>query len=221
VTSPDRSYPSQLAKLFTNDTGKQIKVDNLGAGGSTSTDVLKAVKANASKFHNARLITVGVGFDDIGVADYEYATGHCDAASCYKNALRTFKGNWEAILKTINANCKPGYTTVLFRNNYTRNPDSSYDYYYMTSLNSYLAKAAAHYKWPVYDLRSDFDGPSPWTQPLNRAWLSPDGGHPNASGNRVIAQGYERVAKGFAPNCQASKQQVRKHHSNKPPLRGK
>jgi hypothetical protein len=57
------------------------------------------------------------------------------------------------------------------------------------------------YGWETYDMRSDFNGPYPWEQPLKTAWMSSDTYHPNAVGNAVIAKGYESIANDFAPNC--------------------
>lgn len=193
------TYPIELATIFTSQTGESMSVDNQGVGGSRSWNVYYTASQNISKMPDARIITIGVGYNDIGTAQF-LAASHRDVpkAYYYNTAYNYFVAYYDATLKMIHDNAGPN-TTVLLRNNFISNPAIPNPYFraYIYYVNAHIKAQADAYGWPVYDMATDFNGAC-YCAYIPASLLSLDGIHPSALGNTKIAQGLANL--GFSAN---------------------
>ena len=102
-----RGYVPRYKDYVQTDTGFGVNLNNLGQNGSTSNDLLKALKTNRDlrrSVARSQVVTWDIGGNDLRAARNSYKAQTCGGADnqdCLRNTTATFKGNWDAIIVEI------------------------------------------------------------------------------------------------------------------------
>jgi lysophospholipase L1-like esterase len=95
------SYVSVYAGFIERDAGVSVKVRNLARDGMASGDLARALEENEQfrkAVKKAEIITVTVGFNDIGIPLDNYVIESCggpDNERCFRKGLQTMKRKME------------------------------------------------------------------------------------------------------------------------------
>lgn len=197
------SYPEVYGELAARALGRPVTVKNLGIGGTTSVDLLHAVRSDPTvrgALLHADIVTITIGINDIG---------SCEAGAdleCYAAASGTLGPNLEAILGEI-GRIEGAHRYILRETDYYNHVigkadraelGSSYQALFaqqLTTINSTICATVAAHDGRCVDLLTPFNGPA---AKLDAGpFLLPDHVHPSAEGNRIIAA--QIAAAGYLP----------------------
>jgi lysophospholipase L1-like esterase len=203
-----KGYVDLYADYLRADTSAQVSVINLGQGGQTSSELLHALRNNASSrqaVSAASVITFNTGLNDLGYAGEAYENGTCGGADnqdCLRAAVETFKENWDAIIaellslrsssNTIIRTIGMGHTPNIFVDDAISTwpsegkiEDFSVLKPYVEEVNNHIATTTADKNVPYVRVY------------LEKEHVNPDGVHPNDEGYQVIAEQLRKL--GYTP----------------------
>ena len=184
-------YVDRYASYIRIDTGAHVNVLNLGQSGQTSSQLLHALRSDATMrqaLGAAEVITFNIGINDLGHAGEAYRNGTCGGENnqeCLHAAVEAFEENWDAVIVELLSLRSTGNTIIRTAGiGYTPRVDEVFEPY-LDEVNRHVATTTAN---------NDI----PYTQPyLGGEHLSPDGFHPNDSGYEVIADQLREL--GYGP----------------------
>ena len=186
-----RGYVARYAEYLRGDASVRLSVINLGVSGQTSSQLLRAVRKNSSMreaLGEAEVVTFNIGINDLGWAARSHESGTCGGPhneACMREAVKTFIGNWDAIIEEISSLHSTDELIIRTAGlGYTPRARGVY--------RSYLREANRHVA------SSTEDAGIPHTEVhLGKGRISPDGVHPNDEGYEVIASRLRKL--GYEP----------------------
>jgi lysophospholipase L1-like esterase len=194
-----KGYVDRYADYLRADTSTQVSVVNLGQDGQTSSELLYALRNDASSrqaVSAANLITFNIGLNDLGHAGEAYENGTCGGAdneACLRAAVEAFKENWDAIIAellslrsnrdTIIRTIGMGHTPKIFVDDAITTWPSEGKVEDFRVLKPYVEEVNHH----IATTTADKDVPYIEVY-LEKAHVNPDGVHPNDEGYQVIAE---------------------------------
>ncbi|HZJ52442.1 MAG TPA: SGNH/GDSL hydrolase family protein [Actinomycetota bacterium] len=209
------SYVSGYARFIEADAGVSVRVHNLARDGIASGDLSRALRKNErfrKAVEKAEIVTVTIGFNDIGIPLDEFVGESCggrDNEKCFRDGLRKLKRNWLLILSELRR-LTTGGSILIMTNDYSELPGnpsaSNLDPHALQVFASYLEEANSHrctvarkMDIPCADVYRAFNGSDGGQFPFKKGLLANDGIRPSAKGNRVIASllrdfGYEALS---------------------------
>ncbi len=177
-----RGYVDRYATNVRGDTGARVEVVNLGVSGQTSSELLDALRNDASMrraLGGAEVVTFNIGINDLGRAGRAYENGTCgggDGEDCLRAAVEEVKANWDAVLSELSGLSSTEDTIIRTAGlGYTPRVDEVFEPY-LREVNRHIAATAADNGIPHAEVRLGEEG------------MSPDGVHPNDKGYEVIAE---------------------------------
>lgn len=217
-------YVSIYQSDVQTDTGVTVTLYNLGQNGSSSGSLLTALRTD-SVFQNAVLqsevITWNIGFNDFRNARGAYKQGGCggsDGQNCLRNAVATFKSNWDGIVQEILSRRSPFYTIIRTidvynpwvtvdkaKNSvadkkepaYAKGTDFQVLKYYLAQINGHIATTTANNSIPFAGVHAAFNGANGDEDPIAKGLIGSDGWHPSDAGHALIADLLRGL--GYAP----------------------
>lgn len=108
-------WVQRYADLVAEETGEEVEVAARAQNGTTSSDLLTAVRGNASLRDDvaaADIVVIGAGGADLNAGDDAWAAGSCSGTACYEPALATYAENIEQIVAAV-AELRADRPTVL------------------------------------------------------------------------------------------------------------
>ena len=181
-----RGYVDLYEDHLRQVTGARVELTNLGVSGQTSSQLLRAIRNDASMrraLRGAEVVTYNIGINDLGQAWGYYDAETCGGAQderCLHAAVGELDENWNEITaeilslttdKTIIRTTGLGYTPQAGR---VAEP-------YLKQVNHNIATS------------SDESGIPYARVSLGEKGLGPDGLHPNESGYQTIAEKLEEL----------------------------
>ncbi len=214
-----RGYVPRYQTYMQTDTGATVTLNNLGQNGWTSTDLLNALRTNAT-FRNAvtssQVVTWDIGGNDLRAARDKYKAGTCGGADnqdCLRATRVQLKANWDAIIQEILALRSTSSTIIRTMDLYNPyvNEDKAADTWAADGgLNDfqvfkpYVDEAVEHVRLtatanniPYAKVYAAFNGTRGDIDPQDKGYLALDGLHPNDTGHKVIADLLRGL--GYAP----------------------
>lgn len=196
-------FPDVYGQLAAQALGQPVRVQNLAAVRTTSSDLLDAVEANPTlraAIQEADIITITIGINDINPCGAE-----TDRA-CYDSAIAGLQTNLEALLReidTLQGDHPHTLRATAYYNFKIGNPVAaqlgpSFQAFYaeqLASLNGAICEAVAAHDGLCVDLLPAFNGTAGDQDAASL--LVDDHIHPSREGHEAIAQ--ELAAAGFAP----------------------
>ncbi|HEX8096505.1 MAG TPA: GDSL-type esterase/lipase family protein, partial [Pyrinomonadaceae bacterium] len=202
-------YVPRYSDYVRRDTGNNVSLTNLSQNGWTSTQLLNALRTEAS-FRNAvaasQVVTWDIGGNDFLHLMDDYQGGRCGGADnqdCARSALATFKSNWSAITAEILALRSTSTTVIrtmdiynpfvnLMKNSDSWRDDGGLNDYqalkpYLDDANNCIAATSLANKIPYARVYQAFNGPNGDQDAGAKGYLAFDGVHPNDIGHKVIA----------------------------------
>jgi lysophospholipase L1-like esterase len=194
------AFPRMYGDLLHGRTGDAVSVDNLGAGGLDSTDLLNRLDQPRSPTTRATgaadVVLLTIGANDFGDHHDDITNGQCTDGGCVADELGRLRANLQRILaqlRTLRAGDPPvvlvtDYWNVfedgeVARRNFPADGRAATDTLTRT-VNEVIA-STAHADGAVFvDLYDAFEDSGKDVTSL----LAPDGDHPNAAGHAVIAR---------------------------------
>jgi lysophospholipase L1-like esterase len=177
-----RGYVDRYAAHLRGDTGARVEVVNLGMSGQTSSELLYALRNDASMrraLGGAEVVTFNIGINDLGRAGRAYENGTCgggDGEGCLRAAVEEVKANWDAVLSELSGLRSTQDTIIRTAGlGYTPRVDEVFEPY-LREVNRHIATTAADNGIPHAEVNLGEEG------------MSPDGVHPNDKGYEVIAE---------------------------------
>lgn len=203
-------YVPRYADYARSDSGRPLTLTNLGVNGWTSTDLLNALRSDTlfrQAIANANLITWDIGGNDLLRARARFQNGTCGGADnqeCFRQAVITFRANWDGIVREIAA-LRSGNSTAL------RTFDLYYPFVaqdkasgvfqtlsaYLEQVNAHIHAGAAANSYRVGRVFEAYNGSSGEEDPVAKGLISIDGFHPNDEGHKAIADQLRLL--GYAP----------------------
>ena len=194
-----KGYVDRYADYLRADTSAQVSVTNLGQDGQTSSELLYALRNDASSrqaVSAANVITFNAGLNDLGHAGEAYENGTCGGANnldCLRAAVEAFKENWYAIIaellslrsstETLIRTIGIGHTPTIFVDDAITSWPSEGKIEDFRVLKPYVEEVNYH----IATTTADKDVPYVEVY-LEKAHVNPDGVHPNDEGYQVIAE---------------------------------
>jgi lysophospholipase L1-like esterase len=184
-------YVDRYASHIRTDTGARVDVVNLGHSGETSSQLLYALRKDASMrraLSAAEIITFNIGINDLGHAGEAHENETCGGNNneeCLRRAVETFEENWDAIIAELLSLRSTDDTIIRTAGiGYTPRVEEVFKPY-VEEVNRHIAATAA-------------DNDIPYAQPtLGKEYISPDGVHPNDNGYEIIADRLRAL--GYSP----------------------
>lgn len=188
-------FITRYGTLVAQATHRSTTVRNLGVGGATTGDLLKALQHGGTatgRLRGADIVTVTIGANDMAVARSEWMQDGC--GTCFDKVAATVKANLVKILRLIRADAGRDPVEVLvttYWNVFEEAVDEPAPAAYAamadlaTSRANYaICAAAAQDNAACVDLYRPFkgDGSADAT-----SLLADDGDHPDAAGHQLIA----------------------------------
>jgi lysophospholipase L1-like esterase len=203
-----KGYVDRYADYLRADTSRHVSVVNLGQDGQTSSELLYALRNDASSrqaVSAANIITFNIGLNDLGHAGEAYENGTCGGADnqdCLRAAVEAFKENWDAIIaellslrsssSTIIRTIGIGHTPKIFVDDAITTWPSEGKIEDVRSLEPYVEEVNYH----IATTAADKDVPYVEIY-LEKGHVNPDGVHPNDEGYQVVAERLREV--GYSP----------------------
>lgn len=196
-------YPDVYGQLAAQALGQPVWVQNLAIAGTTSSDLLHALKSSRdlqSAIRDADIITITIGINDFG---------RCGAESdrtCYDSAIAGLKTNLQALLSQIDTLQgdrrhilrETAYYNASIGGQGATQSGPSFQAFYadqLASLNATICAAIAAHDGLCVELLTAFNGPAGDQDAA--ALLVDDHVHPSRTGHQLIAQAI--AASGYAP----------------------
>jgi len=194
-----KGYVDRYADYLRADTSAQVSVTNLGQDGQTSSELLYALRNDASSrqaVSAAHVVTFNTGLNDLGHAGEAYENGTCGGADnqdCLRAAVEAFKENWDAIIaellslrssrETIIRTIGMGHTPKIFVDDAITSWPSEGKIEDFRVLKPYVEEV----NYLIATTTADKDVPYVEVY-LDKGHVNPDGVHPNDEGYQVIAE---------------------------------
>ena len=193
-------YVARYESYVNIDTGANVHTTNLSVPGWHSGDLLNAIKTDQEfrdDITNAQVLTWDIGGDDLANAHDNFTKGTCggtDNQDCLRNAVATFKQNWDSIISNILQMRSTSNTIIRTMDIYNPyvNSDMQAGIFdtvepYLDDVNNYIHSTAQANGIPVADVHQAFNGADGKTDPGTLGLIAVDGFHPNDAGHKVIA----------------------------------
>lgn len=195
-----QGYVARYESYVHQDTGANVHTTNLGVPGWHSGDLLNAIKTDTDfrdNITNAEVLTWDIGGDDLANAHDNFTKGTCggtDNQDCLRNAVATFKQNWDSIISNIlqlRTTSNTIIRTMDIYNPYVKSDmqAGTFDQVepYLDDVNNYIHSTAQANNIPVANVHQAFNGSDGRTDPSTLGLMAIDGFHPNDAGHKVIA----------------------------------
>lgn len=205
-----QGYVPRYASYVNTDTGSNIQTTNLGVPGWKSADLLNSLQTDQTVrglLQNSQVITFDIGGNDLSGARDQFNGNTCGGADnqdCLRNAVATFKQNWDSILGQLVALRSTSNTIIRTMDIY--NPFVSADTQaghfetlegYLDQVNSYIHSSAQAQGIAVANVHQAFNGADGKQDAGAQGLLGIDGFHPNDAGHKIIADQLRSL--GYAP----------------------
>jgi lysophospholipase L1-like esterase len=193
-------YVARYATYVNLDTGSNVTTTNLGVPGWHSGDLLNAIQTDQhfkDEISSAQVLTWDIGGDDLANAHDNFTGGTCggtDNQDCLRNAVATFKTNWDGIISNLLLQRSTGNTIIRTMDIY--NPYVASDMQagifdtvepYLDDVNNYIHSTASANGIPVANVHEAFNGADGRTDPGTLGLIAVDGFHPDDAGHKAIA----------------------------------
>ena len=186
-----RGYVARYAQYLRRDTGVRLRVINLGVSGETSSQLLHALRKDPSMrkaLGGAEVITFNIGINDLGWAGRSYESGTCGGPhneACLREAVKTFRGNWDEIIGEISSLRSTDDTIIRAAGlGYTPRARGAFESY-LSEANRHIASSTEEVGIPHTEVH------------LGQRRISPDTVHPNDEGYAVISSRLRKL--GYEP----------------------
>jgi len=204
------SYADYYAVHIEADLGVKVTLHNWGIGGQSSAQLLEMLRNN-QKLRNAiseaEVVTFVIGVNDIvpGLRRYKYGVdcGGADNQDCIREALTSFRANYDAIIAEILSLQSTTDTIIRIMDYYfpAVNETKRFGIYedikpHWEALNEHIVQAASEHNIPVARVYVALNGPNGDEDPASKGYIKVDGAHLNDAGHRLVAElhrelGYE------------------------------
>ncbi len=193
-------YVPRYARHVQADTGILVNVNNLGQPGWTSSDLLNGLRTDAglrNAVASAEIVTWDIGGNDLKVAYQSFLVGNCggpDNQDCLRNAVTTFKTNWDAIISEILLLRDPSKTILRTMDIY--NPFVGEQILlgnfgrvkpYLDDVDAYIQSSTQVRGIPCAKVYLAFNGPAGTDDAVLKGLIAADGFHANDIGHSRIA----------------------------------
>lgn len=205
-----QGYVPRYASYVNTDTGSNVETTNLGVVGWKSSDLLSSLQNDQTArglLQNSQVITFDVGGNDLSGARDSFKSNTCGGADnqdCLRNAVVTFKENWDGIVGQLVALRSTGKTIIRTMDIY--NPFVAADTQaghldllegYLDQVNSYIHSSAQAQGISVANVHQAFNGADGKQDAGAHGLLGVDGFHPNDAGHKLVADQLRLL--GYAP----------------------
>ncbi len=213
-----RGYVPSYRDHIEADTGVNVRLVNLGIPGWKSGDLLAALRGNLIFrifVARASVVTWNIGGNDLLSARNRYKERMCggsDNQDCLREAVATFKPNWDAIIVEILSLRSASGTIIRTMDIYNPfvNEDRAEDTWpndqgndlqvvkpYLEAVNGHIAMTAVAHNIPFARVYRAFNGPNGEGDPSDLGYIFFDGYHANGRGHRQLAELLRGI--GYAP----------------------
>jgi lysophospholipase L1-like esterase len=205
-----QGYVPRYQSDIENDTGVAVDLNNLGQPGWQSSDLVNALRTNASfrtAVSNAQVVTWDIGGNDLKHAYKLFLTGACGGADnqdCFRSAVTNFKSNWDGIVRQLTSLRDPSQTilrTMDIYNPFVAEQEALGDLArlkpYLDETDAYIQKSAAKNGILCAKVYLAFNGPSGTEDPIAKGLIAPDGFHANDNGHKLMADLLRQL--GYSP----------------------
>jgi lysophospholipase L1-like esterase len=201
-----RPYPPLTADGLTASSGQKVTATNDSVAGFTTADVLQQLKSDRSVLSQVR--TAHAVEIEIGANDVEYSNSCGTVVACYAPRVPPIRKNLAAIVgrvRDLTSGRKVlivllDYWSVWLGGQYAAAKGEAYvdaAKSLTDEVNDIIKSTAARTGSAYVDLRAAFKGPNYDYDETH--YLSSDGDHPNAAGQRLIASATEAVIENVRP----------------------
>jgi lysophospholipase L1-like esterase len=193
-------YVPRYARHVQADTGIQVNANDLGQPGWTSSDLLNGLRTDAqlrNAVSAAEVVTWDIGGNDLKVAYQSYLANNCggsDNQDCLRNAVATFKTNWDAIISEILLLRDPNKTilrTMDVYNPFVAEQQALGNFGtvkpYLDDVDAYIQSSSQLKGIPCAKVYLAFNGPAGTDDPILKGLIAIDGFHANDIGHDRIA----------------------------------
>jgi lysophospholipase L1-like esterase len=192
-------YVPRYARHIQTDTAIVVNVNDQGQPGWTSSDLLNALRNDAalrSAVSSAEIVTWDIGGNDLKTAYESYVTGSCGGADnqdCLRNAVATFKTNWDAIIVEILLLRDP--TKTILRTMDIYNPFVAEQQLlgnfatvkpYLDDVDAYIQSSSQLKGIPCAKVYQAFNGTAGTDDPILSGLIAIDGFQANDNGHELI-----------------------------------
>ncbi|MDQ1522958.1 MAG: hypothetical protein QOE47_882 [Pyrinomonadaceae bacterium] len=203
-------YVTRFRNYMQTDTGTTVNLNNRAVSGSTSADLLHALRTDETlraQIVNSQIITWNIGANDFQDALRRYQSGTCGGADnqdCIRATVVSFKANWNAIIAQILSMRSPSNTIIRTMDNY--NPSVNLERLfgvfpvvkpYLDEINRFIFLSSVNNRILPARVYQAFNGFSGDIDAGSRGYMSADGIHPNDSGHDAIAAQFRAL--GYQP----------------------
>jgi lysophospholipase L1-like esterase len=202
-------YAAPYAAHIEADLDVKIRLSNRGVLGMKSGELLDQLRNNQElrdAISEAEIATLVIGFNDLGWPlidpDGRGNCGGADTADCIRDALESFRVNYDAIIAELFTLCSS--KTIIRTMTY---PYGSLEHWgfdedlrpFFEPLNDYIVQAASENNIPVALVHLAFNGPNGDEDPADKGYLASDGLHISEVGAAVIADLHQEL--GYEYTC--------------------
>jgi lysophospholipase L1-like esterase len=205
-----QGYVIRYEGYLNSDAHAGVTLTNLGQNGWHSSDLLNALRTDASfrsAVSAAQVVTWDIGGDDLLHAVNLFQNGTCggiDNQDCLRAAVAAFIPNWDAIMAEILALRDPRSTilrTMDVYDPFVAREQAAGTFTtlksYLDQVNTHIAASAAANGIPMAAVSQAFNGPNGDQDPGMKGYIAFDGVHPNDAGHKVVADLLRGL--GYAP----------------------
>jgi lysophospholipase L1-like esterase len=201
-----RSFVPLFARFIEEDTGADVRFDNLSTDGGTARDLLGQLKDDPKvrrAVKRAEILTISIGANDLESHLPDYASKTCggrDNQACFRKAVAQFKPTWAALLGEV-LRLRKGRSIIRVTNDYNPFPGNARaaanlgahipDVFtpYLRQLNAYRCSSAEHVGILCADVAKAFNGANTNESAFAKGLIGTDEfSHPSGKGHRLIAQ---------------------------------
>jgi lysophospholipase L1-like esterase len=214
-----KGYVPRYEAHIETDTGVAVTRTNLGQNGWTSSQLLSALRNDATfrrATREAKIVTWNIGGNDLRAARNSYKNGTCGGAdnqNCLRAGVAKLKTNWDAITAEVlelRSTRNTIVRTMDIYNPYVRTDIASDTWQndggmndfevfkiYIDEVNYHIATTSYTTGVPYAEVYLAFNGKAGDEDPRSKGYLSFDRVHPNNTGHRIIADELRKL--GYAP----------------------
>jgi len=193
-------YVPRYARHVQADTGIQVNANNMGQPGWTSSDLLNGLRTDTGlrkAVSSAEVVTWDIGGNDLKVAYQSYLAKNCggsDNQDCLRNAVATFKTNWDGIISEILLLRDPNKTilrTMDIYNPFVAEQQALGNFAtvkpYLDDVDAYIQSSSQLKGIPCAKVYQAFNGTAGTDDPIAKGLIAIDGFHANDIGHDRIA----------------------------------
>ena len=207
-------YPDFYTEHIEEDLGVEVKVSRLGEGNDPSSSILTRLQWREDPrgrswpevVSAADVVTLRIGANDVAwLLINKHGTGECggeDDLDCVREAVETFKANYDAILTELLELCKPGAIIRTMTLHYESLAKWGFDgdvKPFLEPMNDYIIQAAAEHNIPVALAHVAFHGPDGDQDPAAMGYVTADGKHLSELGATVVSDLLQEL--GYESTC--------------------